>query len=48
MSKIRTRAQMHFPTVLLTLISIIQALALELMWSKIVESDSLLVVDFRH
>ncbi len=39
MSKIRTRAQAHFPTVLLTLISIIQALALELLWSKIVESD---------
>lgn len=39
MSKIRTRAQTHFPTVLLTLISIIQALALELLWSKIVESD---------
>jgi hypothetical protein len=39
MSKIRTRAQAHFPTVLLTLISIIQALALELMWSKIVESE---------
>lgn len=39
MSKIRSRAQSHFPTVLLTLISIIQALALELMWSKIVESS---------
>ncbi len=39
MNKIRTRAQAHFPTVLLTLISIIQALALELMWSKIVESE---------
>ena len=39
MNKIRTRAQIHFPTVLLTLISIIQALALELLWSKIVESD---------
>ncbi len=39
MGKIRTRAQTHFPTVLLTLISIIQALALELMWAKIVESD---------
>ena len=35
MIKIRTRAQAHFPTVLLTLISIIQALALELMWSKV-------------
>lgn len=39
MNKMRARAQAHFPTVLLTLISIIQALALELMWSKIVESD---------
>ena len=39
MNKMRTRAQVHFPTVLLTLISIIQALALELMWSKIVESE---------
>ncbi|GJM12805.1 MAG: hypothetical protein DHS20C12_12080 [Pseudohongiella sp.] len=39
MSKIRTRAQAHFPTVLLTLISIIQALALELLWSKIVDSS---------
>ena len=38
---------MHFPTVLLTLISIIQALALELMWSKIVDSDWLLVLDFQ-
>ena len=47
MSKIRTSAQMHFPTVLLTLISIIQALALELMWSKIVESDWLLILDFQ-
>ncbi len=39
MNKIRTRAQIHFPTVLLTLISIIQALALELLWSKALESD---------
>lgn len=39
MHKMRTRAQTHFPSVLLTLISIIQALALELMWSKIMESD---------
>jgi hypothetical protein len=39
MNKIRARAQLHFPTVLLTLISIIQALALELLWSKAVESD---------
>ena len=39
MQKMRSRAKSHFPSVLLTLISIIQALALELMWSKIVESD---------
>ena len=45
MNKIRTRAQANFPTVLLTLISIIQALALELMWSKIVESDWLWAFD---
>jgi len=37
----RNRAQLHFPTVLLTLISIIQALALELLWSKVVESEFL-------
>jgi hypothetical protein len=41
MQKMRSRAKTHFPSVLLTLISIIQALALELMWSKIVESDFL-------
>lgn len=45
MSKIRTRAQAHFPAVLLTLISIIQALALELMWSKVLESDWLWTFD---
>ncbi|PCI82159.1 MAG: hypothetical protein COB20_00710 [SAR86 cluster bacterium] len=39
MNKMKARAQAQFPTVLLTLISIIQALALELMWSKIVESE---------
>jgi len=47
MNKIRTRAQTNFPTVLLTLISIIQALALELMWSKIVESDWLWTFDMQ-
>ncbi len=39
MNKMRARAQVQFPTVLLTLISIIQALALELMWSRLVESE---------
>ena len=39
MNIMKTRAQAYFPSVLLTLVSIIQALALELMWSKIVESE---------
>ena len=41
MSKLRERAQEHFPAVLLTLISIIQALALELLWAKVTGSESL-------
>jgi len=36
----------QFPAVLLTLISIIQALAMELMWSKIMNSDFLFSGDF--
>ena len=47
MNKIRRRAQVHFPTVLLTLISIIQALALEILWSKAVESDWLWALNFQ-
>lgn len=42
MNQIRERAQQQFPAVLLTLISIIQALALELMWSTIVTNEFLL------
>ncbi|MFK7863031.1 MAG: hypothetical protein AB8B95_02275 [Pseudohongiellaceae bacterium] len=38
MTDMRARAQKQFPIVLLTLISIIQALALELLWSKVMES----------
>lgn len=45
MSKVRQRAQEHFPAVLLTLISIIQALALELLWGKITGTDSLWQID---
>ena len=45
MSKLRERAQEHFPAVLLTLISIIQALALELLWGKITGTESLFRVD---
>ncbi|MFT4887845.1 MAG: hypothetical protein ACJAY7_000989 [Pseudohongiellaceae bacterium] len=41
MNNMRERAQRQFPIVLLTLISIIQALALELLWSKIIESKFL-------
>ena len=41
MNAIRDRAKEHFPTVLLTLLSIVQALALELLWSHLHESDYL-------
>jgi hypothetical protein len=37
----RERAKEHFPTVLLTLLSIVQALALELLWAHLHESDYL-------
>lgn len=42
MSAMRDRAKEHFPMVLLTLLSIVQALALELLWSHISEADYLL------
>ncbi|MBT8145833.1 MAG: hypothetical protein KJN90_03220, partial [Gammaproteobacteria bacterium] len=45
MSKLRQRAQENFPAVLLTLISIIQALALELLWGKITGTESLWQTD---
>jgi len=45
MNNMRERAQRQFPIVLLTLISIIQALALELLWSKIIESEFLWYFD---
>ena len=38
MSSIRNRAKDHFPMVLLTLLSIVQALALELLWSQVRET----------
>lgn len=37
----RDRAKEHFPTVLLTLLSIVQALALELIWAHLGEADYL-------
>ena len=37
----RDRAKEHFPAVLLTLLSIVQAIALELLWGHVVGSDSL-------
>jgi len=40
MDAMRARAKEHLPHVLLTLLSIIQALALELLWSKLRESDA--------
>jgi len=45
MSSLRNRAQEHFPAVLLTLISIIQALALELLWGKITDNGQLWPLD---
>jgi hypothetical protein len=41
LSEIRKRAKDHFPSVLLTFLSIIQALAVELWWSSMRESDYL-------
>lgn len=41
MNAIRDRAKEHFPTVLLTLLSIVQALALELLWSHLRETEYL-------
>jgi hypothetical protein len=40
-NEMRDRAKEHFPTVLLTLLSIVQALALELLWSHLRESPYL-------
>lgn len=41
MNPLRERAKEHFPTVLLTLLSIVQALALELLWSFLHENEFL-------
>ena len=41
MHVIRERVKEHFPTVLLTLLSIVQALALELLWAHLHEADYL-------
>jgi hypothetical protein len=38
MESMRTRAKEHLPSVLLTLLSIIQALALELLWARLEDS----------
>jgi len=42
MSAMRERAKEHFPTVLLTLLSMVQALALEMLWSHIDNTGYLL------
>ncbi len=44
MSVMRNRAKEHFPMVLLTLLSIVQALALELLWAHVRGSDYLFVL----
>jgi hypothetical protein len=41
MTQMRERARVLFPSVLLTLLSMVQALALELMWTKVREADFL-------
>jgi hypothetical protein len=43
-SDMRSRAKEHFPSVLLTMLSIVQAVALELLWSHLTESPYLLEV----
>ena len=40
-NEIRNRTKEYFPTVLLTLLSIVQAIALELLWGKVVSIESL-------
>lgn len=44
-NEIRNRTKEYFPTVLLTLLSIVQAIALELLWGKIVSNESLYQID---
>jgi len=46
MEEIRNRARANLPTVLLTLLSIVQALALEFLWSYIKETPGLLVASW--
>ncbi len=41
MNDVRERVKHHMPAVLLTLLSIVQALALELLWSRVTELESL-------
>ena len=45
-NQIRTRAKSIFPTVLLTLLSIVQALALELLWLHLIDQPELYVASF--
>jgi hypothetical protein len=46
MSTLRSRAKELLPSVLLTLVSIVQALALELLWEKLTTRDALYRLDF--
>jgi len=45
-NRIRTRVKDHLPGVLLTLLSIVQALALEILWTHLRESDFLYQVNW--
>lgn len=46
MSRIRARVKEHLPAVLLTLLSIVQALALEILWTRMREADFLYRLDW--
>ena len=46
MNPLRERVKEHFPTVLLTLLSIVQALALELLWGQLIAATYLLEHSF--
>ena len=47
MNPMRSRAKEHFPMVLLTLLSIVQALALELLWSNVLHASYLFEVNWQ-
>lgn len=45
-NRMRARAKAHMPMVILTLVSVLQALALELLWAHVRETPSLMIPDW--